>query len=200
MDNYSMAASDALTAEDMAIVGGVLGIYGAILMFILSVFLFIFIFYAALFIASRIPYYKMAKRAGLDNPWLIWIPIAEMYVMLKLPRREFNIFNWIRTYDRTKVFWYWLGISLSLPVIYGILYVFMIIPIINFIALMLFYVVMLVYMVVIYIFSWRVSYDILMTYGMREHAMWAAIANCFCPIIMIVFSYMIMNKEPDYSV
>lgn len=44
MDNYSMAASDALTAEEMAVVGGVLGIYGATLMFVLSVFLFIFIF------------------------------------------------------------------------------------------------------------------------------------------------------------
>lgn len=131
---------------------------------------------------------------------MIWIPIAEMYVMLKLPRREYNIFNWIRTYDRTKVFWYWLGISFSLPVIYGILYIFMIIPIINVLAVIVLYLVMFVYMIVIYIFSWRVNYDILMTYGMQEHAMWASIANCFCPVIMIVFSYMIMNKEPDYSV
>ena len=49
------------------------------------------------------------------------------------------------------------------------------------------------------IFMWRVNYDILMTYGMQEHAMWASVLNYWVPYVMIVMSYIIMNREPDYK-
>lgn len=194
MDDYSMAL------EEMFAIGSVFSIFGITSAFILGVFIFIFAFYAALFIATRIPYYKMAKNAGIPNAWLIWIPIAEVYVLANLSRREFNIFNWIRTYDRTKVFWVYL---ISIPVMWVVDFIFilfMYIPIINIFVGILFNVLFFAYMIALYIINWRLYYDLLMTYGMKEHAMWASIVNCFCPVIMIVFSYMIMNKEPDYSI
>ncbi len=194
MEDYSMVLAELMT------MGGFLAIYGMTLAFIFAVCAFILLFYAALFLATRIPYYKMAKRAGLPKAWLIWVPIAEMYILFKLPKREFNLFDKFKTNDRELVFWWWLILIGAMPAISAVLYTMMMVPILNVIVAIVYYAIMAIYMVVVYIISWRIFYDILMTYGMQEHAMWAAIANCFCPIVMIVFSYMIMNKEPDYTV
>lgn len=42
---------------------------------IISVVLYIFMAYAL---------YKMAVRQGLENPWVAWIPIAQLYILGKL--------------------------------------------------------------------------------------------------------------------
>lgn len=160
----------------------------------------IFIFLIALGIVFCIPYYKMAKRAGLPNPWLVFIPLGSYYILLNLSRREFNIFNWIKTNDRTKVFWYFLigyggyfAVSMVLSVLSSI-------PVIQFLFIFVYYAFNMLFMVAQYIFIWRVNYDILMTYRMQEHAMWASIVSCFVPVVMTVFSFIIMNNEPDYTI
>ena len=67
MDNYSMAASDALTAEEMAVVGGVLGIYGATLMFVLRCF------YSSLFFMRHClsPAVSLITRWQSGQDWTI---------------------------------------------------------------------------------------------------------------------------------
>ncbi|MBQ7765426.1 MAG: hypothetical protein IJ397_01120 [Lachnospiraceae bacterium] len=170
--------------------------FGMIMVF----WVFIFIFAIALGIALSFPYYKMAKRAGLPNPWLVFIPFGCLYILLNLSRREFNIFNWIKTNDRTKVFWYaligyggYFGVSIVMAILCNI-------PIIQFLFIFVNYMVMLAFSFAIYVFNWRIYYDILMTYGMQEHAMWASIVSCFVPLVMTVFSFIIMNNEPDYTI
>ena len=44
-------------------------------MFVL-IFAFSFLLFIALYIVFSIPYYKMAKRAGLPNPWLVFVPLG----------------------------------------------------------------------------------------------------------------------------
>lgn len=154
------------------------------------------IFAIILSIVISIPYYKMAKNAGLPNPWLAFIPLGNLYIILNLSQREFNIFDWIRTYDRTKVFWY---VIAGYAIFFGC-YFIMMIPFLNIIFSIFYYALSIVFSIAVYIFSWRMNYDLLMTYGMEEHAMWASIANCFVPIVMVVFSFIIMNNEPDYTV
>lgn len=198
MENYSVAAEELLAG------GAVLSIFAGTSAFIIGVFAFIFVFYAVLFIVTRIPYYKMAKNAGMDKAWLVWIPLADMYILMNLSQREFNIFNWIKTYDRTKIFWY---VLISCPVIVAIEIILIIIasllsfiPLLSIIFILFIYALTGIYTLVVTIIGWRMNYDILMTYGMQQHAMWASIANCFFPLLMTVFAYIIMNKEPDYNI
>lgn len=198
MEDYSIATEELLAG------GTVLSMFAGISAFIIGVFAFIFVFYAALFIATRIPYYKMAKNAGMDKAWLVWIPLAEMYILINLSKREFNIFNWIKTYNRTKVFWYFL-ISCPVMIVIEMILIIIasllsIIPPISIIIILFEYALVALYTLAITIIGWRTNYDILMTYGMEQHAMWASIVNCFFPLLMTVFAYIIMNKEPDYSI
>ena len=160
----------------------------------------IYLFVIALAIVFSIPYYKMAKRAGLPNPWLVFVPLGRYYIYLHLARREFNLFDWIKTNDRTKVFWWFMICYGGYFAVTMLLSILSSIPIIQFLFIFVNYAVMMVFAVAQYVFIWRVNYDILMTYGMQEHAMWASIVSCFVPIVMVVFSFMIMNNEPDYTV
>lgn len=160
----------------------------------------IFLFVIALAIIFCIPYYRMAKRAGLPNPWLIFVPLGRYYIYLNLARREFNLFDWIKCNDRTKVFWWYLVFYGGFFTLIMLLNILCGIPIIQFLFIFVYYAVMMAFVVVQYVFLWRINYDILMTYGMQEHAMWASIVSCFVPIVMTVFSFMIMNNEPDYTV
>ena len=150
----------------------------------------------AFYVLGALPVYQLAKNAGLPNAWLAWIPYGNVYILLLLAKREFNIFDWIRTYDRTKVFWY---VIAGYAIFFGC-YFIMMIPFLNIIFSIFYYALSIVFSIAVYIFSWRMNYDLLMTYGMEEHAMWASIANCFVPIVMVVFSFIIMNNEPDYTV
>ncbi len=168
-------------------------------MIILFWCLFLVLFIALWFVFSY-PYYRMAKNASLANAWLIFVPIGCYYILLHLARREFNIFNWIKTNDRTKVFWWFLigyggyfGAGLIISLLCSI-------PILNILFIIINYALSMAFYVALYIFLWRINYDILMTYGMQEHAMWASIVSCFVPLVMTVFSFIIMNKEPDYTV
>lgn len=210
MEEYSIATDELLAG------GAVLSTFAGISAFIIAVYAFIFVFYVALFIVTRIPYYKMAKNAGMDKAWLVWIPLADMYILMNLSKREFNIFNWIRTYDRTKVFWFFL---ISCPVVCVVTIAIIIIPTFfsaflsiipilgvvlsstfSIVFVLLAYAIAGIYAIVASILGWRMNYDILITYGMQQHAMWASIVNCFFPLLMTVFAYIIMNKEPDYSI
>lgn len=154
----------------------------------------------AIYVLTAIPVHKLAKNAGLPNAWLAWIPYGNVYIMLNLARREFNIFDWIKTYDRTKVFGYYMIFALaSMPAINLVMTGLAFIPGVNVLVSLISPVISTAYIVAMYIFNWRMYYDILMTYGMKDNAMVLSVFSSFCPIVMIVWSYMIMDREPDYS-
>ncbi|MBK1812327.1 hypothetical protein JHL18_17015 [Clostridium sp. YIM B02505] len=52
--------------------------------FIISIILYVFMAYAL---------YTMAVRQGLENPWVAWIPIAQLYTLGKLIK-GLEIFNY----------------------------------------------------------------------------------------------------------
>lgn len=194
MDTYSYETEEALA--------GLMALFGVGSMFMVWVVLILgfILFFLALGIIFGIPYYKMAKKAELPHAWLAFVPIGFYYVALNLPAREFNIFNWIKTRDRMKVFWYYLISFPAISVISTIIGVLAAIPLIGIIFMVLSYLISIVYSVAAYVFMWRVYYDILMTYGMEENAMLLSVLNCFFPIIMPVCSFIIMNREPNYNI
>lgn len=191
MTTYSSSGAE----DALAVLISAMGVGVFFLTIILSVVLTI-----ALMIAVCYPYYRMAKRAGMSNAWLAFVPLANLYITLNLSRREFNIFNWIVCKNRTKVFWYVLAGYGVLFAVLTLLLLLMIIPFIGIIFGFLYYIVLTLSCIPIYIFTWRMNYDLLMTYGMEEHAMWASIVNCFVPVLMIVFAYIIMNNKPNYDI
>ncbi len=165
--------------------------------FMLLFYAIFFIVYIAIWIAMEYPLYRMAKRQGFTNAWLAYIPFGNFYITLKLSPREFNLFNWFKYTDRTKAFWLFLiatGIYIVLMV--PMILIFTFIPVLGW---LLYIAYILAYLAVCYGIMWRMNYDLLITYGMPEHAMWASIVNLFCPILMYVFYYIIMNKEPDMN-
>ncbi len=198
MENYSMAY------DEMMAMLMVLGSFGFSLTVIIATFAVFALGFLALFIASRIPYCKMAKKEGIPNRWLLWIPIAEMYIRLQLSKREYNLFGFIKLKERKTIFWFYLIFNLIMIFIGGglsvILILSSILPLIGMFIILAMQLLWLIYYTVNSIIGWRVNYDILMTYGMQKHAMWASIVHCFIPCLMIVFSYIIMDKEPDYSI
>ena len=163
---------------------------------VLIIYAVIFIISIALWIAMEYPFYRMAKRQGMSNAWLAFIPYGNFYITLKLSPRQFNLFNWIKYDNRTKAFWLFLIAT-------GI-YIILILPM-SFISMipvlgwLLFMAYIIAYLLISYGIMWRMNYDILITYGMPEHAMWVSIVNIFFPLLMTVFAYIIMNKEPDYN-
>ena len=58
--------------------GGVLGVLGIIFFVILGVMLLVGI---GLYILQSLGLYSIAKRRGLDNPWMAWVPVVNMYLL-----------------------------------------------------------------------------------------------------------------------
>lgn len=162
----------------------------------LLIYLLMFLFVIAFYIVSVFPYYRMAKRQGLPHAWLVFVPVGNIWVMLNLPRREFNLFNKYIQTDRTKVFWHFLLFTLIAGVLAVPFAFSMVIPVLGWLLYLAYCVAI---GVITYGFMWRMYYDIYMTYGMQDNAMLLSILGMFVPIVSIVVAFMIMNREPDFN-
>ncbi len=183
--SYSSYDSGADSLMALLGVGGVLLFYA----------IFFLVFFVVWFVIQY-PYYKMAKNQGLSNAWLAYVPYGNFYITLKLSPREFNVFNWIRWENRTKAFWTML-IATGIYIV--LLFPVCLIAMIPVIGWLIYIVYIFAYVFIVYALMWRMNYDLLITYGMEQHAMWASIVNIFCPFVMVVFAFIIMNKEPNYN-
>jgi len=148
---------------------------------------------------TGIPYYNMAKRAGISKAWLAFLPIGQQYIMTVLSKREFNLFNKIVFKDRRKSFKIYAWSVPIATVVAVVMILLFFIPVLGIIMIPLFYMIFMAYAVFQLFFVWRWVYDLLITYGMKENAMLYSILSCFVPYMLIVLSIIIMNKEPDYN-
>lgn len=196
MNECIRTAQQTMSPDEMLAVGSGMAIFGVWMLLILFICIVVVVAIVGLYVATAIPIYKMAKRAGVPHAWLAWVPIASMYVRLKLSKREFNIFNFIKFKDRDKAFECYLWIIGALVLLSALICVMMFIPFINFVAIGFYYVIIAIFPIVFGIFMWRVNYDILMTYGLKEHAMWVSVLYYWCPYFMIIMTYKIMNSDP----
>lgn len=149
-----------------------------------------------IYFASMFPFFRMAKNQGIDNAWLAFIPIGNIYIMLKLSNREFNIFDKFVYQDRTQAFKLWLiafGIYLAAMIVGSV------INLIPFLGSFIYMLISLAGAVFFYFYNFRLYYDIYVTYGMGENATLWAILGLFIPIISVIMPFTIMNKEPDFE-
>lgn len=163
----------------------------------------VFLIYAAIFLvaiaicmAFMFPYYRMAKNQGMPHAWLAFIPVGNLWVMLNLPKREFNLFNKYIQTDRSKLFWHYILFCVIASVLAIPLAFIMMIPVLGWLIYIAYYVAVAV---IGYGFAWRMNYDIYMTYGMEDNAMLFSILGLFVPLVTIIMSFMIMNREPNFN-
>ena len=90
--------------------------FGAIMAFIAGFMLVFFVILIALYIYMSLALMKTAQRLKVEPAWLAWIPIGNIYLMLKM----------------AKMPWHWMLVLLAF-----------VIPIVNFLASIAFLVVMI---------------------------------------------------------
>lgn len=57
------------------------GIAGAILGVVLVMYLLLFAFMIAVYVLQSLGFYKIAKRRGIHNSWLAWLPVGNMWIL-----------------------------------------------------------------------------------------------------------------------
>lgn len=67
--DYSAVADDAL------------GVAGAIIGVVLVMYLLMFAFMIAVYVLQSLGFYTIAKRRGIHNPWLAWLPVGNMWIL-----------------------------------------------------------------------------------------------------------------------
>lgn len=56
-------------------------VVGIFLIFLLGVYLLMFVFAILAYVLQSLGMYTIAKRRGIHNPWLAWLPIGNMWIM-----------------------------------------------------------------------------------------------------------------------
>lgn len=136
-------------------------------------------------IIQGIPLYRMAKRRGINNAWLSFIPLGNTWIMINLPTNEFNLLG-IRAH-RSKALW---KVMLIMILMY--------IPVVAFAGTKLGFISAIcsfIFSIFSLVFSYRVIKDLLDTYSNGSTLGWT-IASMFIPFVLIVVLYMLMNRDP----
>lgn len=180
-------------------------------------YIFELLFKVFIYLIVNIPYYVMGKNAGFDHSWLAFLPTGRDYIAFTIPHYEYNL-GIFKTRNRKMVFWIWFGLE-------AIFYITMVVgTVIMFFASVYFSenytssldsetmndIIVIISRVISFgfsgiifvirsIFHWRKNYDLLITYDLEKHAIWASVLNIFCPLIMFVFSFIMVGRSPDYG-
>jgi len=160
------------------------------------------------YLVTAIPYFIMARTCEYHAPWIVFIPMCKDYIAFTLPFNEYRL-GFIKIKHRSIVFWSLLIFKLLGFVSFFIryIYVFLIKPFSipapetegvfqSDIYSIVFAVISFLIFALLSLIHWRKNYDLLKAYGMDQHAIWAPLVNIICPLVMVIFSYIIMNKEP----
>lgn len=174
-------------------------------------------------VITALPYFYIARNAGVKRPWLVFIPFGKEYIAFTIPACQYNL-GFIKTNKRSLMFWIYLIPEIIFLFLNNLMWSrgFMILSsTIDFSNLddlvylpeyigellfgePIFLVILLVFLAVLFIFwllrsvlGWRKNYDLLKSYpDVEKHALWVSIANIFCPLLMFIFSFILMNKIP----
>lgn len=161
---------------------------------VMSVFLLIFAFFAIImllciigFVLQGIPLYKMAKNRGMQYPWLAFVPYGCNYIMLNIPTKPFNLFNFFVLRDRMTLFLYYLIFTIGGSFIVNI---FAYIPVVGII-------ITIAYLILSILVSYQITKDIYDTYE-TDNTTLLAVLSMFIPFMQLILMYVYMNREPIY--
>ncbi len=208
---------------------GFINIYIGFIMIIVVAFLFVVLFYFVMGLLLLVPiylfglivsvfYYKMAKIAGCKNGWIAFLPLGKNYLAFALPHREYNI-GILKTKHRKRIFWLSSIAELIVNFVMGfgwaIIYAYVKLCsqdtgvmldtelfdspffLVLFIVLLLSGIVAFVLRSIVH---GRKNYDLLKTYGYGSFAVWGALLNVICPLVMLIMPVFMAGRVPDYGV
>ena len=166
------------------------------------------------YLVTAIPFYMIAKNCYFDHPWVTLLPMGKNYIAFTLPFSEYNL-GFFETKNRKLIYWIWFSAEILMYIIFAVM-AFFLSPILirdvgipssstgkffmsdeyQIAAITLAAGVSFLMLATRCVVHWRKNYDLLKAYGFDEHAMWAPLANIACPLVMVVFSYILINQEP----
>lgn len=168
-----------------------LGFFGIVLFIII----FVLILGLLTYFVSAFPLYKLAKNAGLNYPWLAFIPIAQTYVLFMLPHKPFSMFkSKFFMEKRDTAFAIYILMTLAGPTIIGG------IAAIPFLGTIISPVLSLALTVLLIIAKFYIYNDLYETYlNGNSNIILFDILSILFPIVGIIMFWVIMNKEPNYD-
>lgn len=151
----------------------------------------------AYYLLQSIPLFLMARKAGYKHAWMAFFPYTNDFLTFVLPAREFNIFNWIKTNKRDMMALIYLGMVVFGSGALGIIATITAgIPVIGALVASCGGFVLAF---AIYMFKWRMYYDLLMTFGQKGNALWVSILSLFIPWLFMIFTIFSCKNPPEYG-
>lgn len=207
---------------------GFINIYFGFILFLIAAFVLMVLFYFVAGVVILIPfyvigmvvsifYYKMGKNAGCKNAWIAFLPFGKNYLAFALPHREYNI-GLIKTKRRKRVFWTSAVMDFITYSVMGLyaaaLFAYAKLafnydaaqyglepgaPSTFYILLIVFLLVGGVVFILRSIVHWRKNYDLLKTYQYDQFAVWGALLNIICPLVMVIMPMIMAGRAPEYG-
>lgn len=169
----------------------------AITLFICAVIIFVL---AVSLVLKGIPLYKMAKNAGMDCPWLAFVPVGNTWIMIRLPKKPFDLFNGKLMFTREAAFLLVI-LGSQLPAILSYIgNIVTAIPLVGFLICFFMMGLVMACGVFILIFRYYIIEDIFNTYMPNDpNKTVLTVLSLLIPVVFIVILFIHMNDEPDYS-
>ena len=185
------------------------------------------IFRLFIYLLKTLPYFFMGKNAGFKYPWVAFVPAGRQYIAMTIPHCQYNL-GLFKTDNRKMVYWIWLGFEAVFTILYTIAtFAFYYVEIyyagtpgysdyytsygasssgltsefstVTLITQIILYAILFLRWAIRGVIQWRMYYDLLNAYEMNTHAKWAPAVNIICPLVMLVFAYIIMSRSPEYG-
>ena len=135
-----------------------------------------------MYVLYAFPLFQMAQNAGMENAWLAWIPIAQIYVLCHLAHNDVELFGQIKFSSRDNAFWTYIVLAV-------IAYVGGYVPIIGGLCAFVASIGMLVMM-------WKFNYDVIEEYSDSNNAMVISVLGAIFTIVMTIELWCIRNNKP----
>ncbi len=144
---------------------------------VLGVFLFVLVIIGiVLYVLMAVGLYKIASNRGIENPWLAWIPVANMYLLGKIVK-SVSIGGWEVP-----------SIELVLPLAPIALGIISIIPVLG----QIIYTLGIIAYAVVFFFVLHKLYS---TYRPQQAVLWLVLSIIFSFMISI-FIFILRNDTP----
>ncbi len=184
-----------------------------------------FLFRLFVHVIKTMPFFFMGKNAGFRHSWIAFVPAGRQYITMTIPHCQYNL-GLLKTDNRKLVYWVWFGFETVFTILYAVASVaFYYVEVyyagvsgysdyytsygassatsdissITIITRVLLFSIFLLRMAIRGVIQWRMYYDLLNAYDMKEHAKWAPAVNIICPLVMLVFAYILMSRSPEYG-
>lgn len=165
-------------------------------------FIFMFFIFAVCvvgYLLQAISLFKMAKSTNNDLAWLAWIPIANMYLMITIPKQPFNMLGGKIHFDdrNSAAMMYFIYTILGSTIFSMVSGVLLFIPILGELLDFLLYICFIVFA---YLMMYSFSKDLFDTFAPEKNNSMMAILGLFIPFVRVIYMFTLRNNVAQEKV